>query len=86
MDRDTFAEKVTGHLKNVDDDQGKKDVDSFLKICQYISGQYDEDESFQNLNKEMERIEGDRTNIQGLPMLSVVKLLRAAGFPGPGSR
>ncbi|SPO24049.1 probable ZWF1 - glucose-6-phosphate dehydrogenase [Ustilago trichophora] len=59
MDKDTFAEKVTGHLKNVDDDKGKQDVKKFLEICQYISGQYDEDASFQNLNKEMERIEGE---------------------------
>jgi septum formation protein len=29
----------------------------------------------------MASIEGDRTNVQGLPMLAVVKLLRAAGVP-----
>ena len=28
-----------------------------------------------------ERLEGDRTNVQGLPMLTVVRLLREAGFP-----
>ncbi len=59
MERKDFEEKVTGHLKNVDDDQGKQDVKNFLDICRYISGQYDEDESFQNLTKEMEKIEGE---------------------------
>ncbi|PWY99184.1 putative ZWF1-glucose-6-phosphate dehydrogenase [Testicularia cyperi] len=58
MDKATFEEKISGHLKNVDDDQGKKEKEEFLKICKYISGQYDEDASFQNLNKEMEEIEG----------------------------
>jgi septum formation protein len=29
----------------------------------------------------MEKIDGDRTNIQGLPMLSLVQLLRSAGYP-----
>ncbi|CAM4381227.1 septum formation protein Maf [Corallococcus sp. ZKHCc1 1396] len=28
----------------------------------------------------LEKLEGDRTNVQGLPMLSVVRLLRRAGF------
>lgn len=27
------------------------------------------------------RLEGDRTNVQGLPMLTVVRMLREAGFP-----
>ncbi|MDY7228903.1 Maf family protein [Hyalangium rubrum] len=27
------------------------------------------------------RLEGDRTNVQGLPMLTVVRMLRDAGFP-----
>lgn len=57
MDKDTFQEKITGHLKNVDNDEGKKAQTDFLEICQYISGQYDEDESFQNLNKTLNKIE-----------------------------
>jgi len=28
----------------------------------------------------LERLEGDRTNVQGLPMLTVVRMLRDAGF------
>lgn len=64
MDKDAFADKVTSHLKNVDDDKGKQDVKAFLDICEYISGQYDEDASFQNLTKEMERIEGKMSDDQ----------------------
>jgi septum formation protein len=29
----------------------------------------------------LSRLEGDRTNVQGLPMVAVVRLLRQAGFP-----
>ncbi|WP_163995797.1 Maf family protein [Pyxidicoccus caerfyrddinensis] len=29
----------------------------------------------------LERLEGDRSNVQGLPMVAVVRLLRQAGFP-----
>lgn len=35
----------------------KKKLEEFLELCTYISGQYDEDESFQGLEKELARIE-----------------------------
>lgn len=35
----------------------KAKLEEFLKICTYVSGQYDEDESFQNLNKSLVEIE-----------------------------
>lgn len=60
MDKPTFEEKITGHLKGLDTDEGAKAKTEFLKICNYISGQYDEDASFQNLNKEMEKIETEQ--------------------------
>ncbi|KAN0059796.1 Glucose-6-phosphate 1-dehydrogenase [Thecaphora frezii] len=56
MDQPTFHEKISGHLKGIDSYEGKKAKEDFLKICKYIAGQYDEDASFQNLNKEMEQL------------------------------
>lgn len=35
----------------------KKKLQEFLELCTYISGQYDQDESFQGLEKELARIE-----------------------------
>jgi glucose-6-phosphate 1-dehydrogenase len=36
----------------------KEKLQEFLKICTYVSGQYDEDESFQTLEKALGEIEG----------------------------
>ncbi|PWN50374.1 putative ZWF1-glucose-6-phosphate dehydrogenase [Violaceomyces palustris] len=57
MDVATFHEKISAYLKGTDTEEGKANKEGFLKICDYISGQYDEDASFQNLNQAMERIE-----------------------------
>lgn len=37
----------------------KKKLEEFLSICSYVSGQYDEDESFQTLEKELNKVEAD---------------------------
>lgn len=39
----------------------KKKLEEFLKICTYVSGQYDDDESFQGLEKELVKIESAYT-------------------------
>ncbi len=60
MDQETFHGKISEHLKNVDDGEGKKAKEEFLKLCTYVPGAYDEASAFQNLNKEMEKIEESR--------------------------
>lgn len=57
MDLKQFHEKIGEHLKGTDSEDGKKAKKSFLDICTYVPGAYDEDEAFQNLNKEMEKLE-----------------------------
>lgn len=57
MDEPTFHGKIGEHLKNVDSAEGKKAKEDFLKLCTYVPGAYDQDEAFENLNKEMEKIE-----------------------------
>ena len=60
MDEATFHGKISEHLKGTDSSEGKSAKEAFLKVCSYIPGAYDEDAAFQNLNKEMEKIEGSR--------------------------
>jgi len=55
MDEAEFHKKASSNLKVLPRMQGK--VDEFLKASTYISGQYDSDEDFQNLNKHIEEIE-----------------------------
>lgn len=56
MDDSEFHKKIGDFLKEKgDSDKGKKD--SFLKETRYIAGAYDEDSAFQNLNKELEKME-----------------------------
>lgn len=57
MNMDEFHKKIGEHLKGTDNDEGKKAKESFMKICTYVPGAYDKDEAFQELNKEMEKIE-----------------------------
>jgi glucose-6-phosphate 1-dehydrogenase len=61
MDMDTFHEKIGEHFKGADEGDGKKAKKAFLDICTYVPGAYDEDEPFQNLNKEMEKIESKQS-------------------------
>lgn len=56
MDNEGFHSKITGFIK-AEDDETKKAKDAFLKICTYLPGAYDEDAAFQNLDKEMAKIE-----------------------------
>jgi glucose-6-phosphate 1-dehydrogenase len=57
MDLETFHGKVEEHFKGVDSEEGKKAKKGFLDVCTYVPGAYDDDKAFQNLNKEMEKVE-----------------------------
>ena len=61
MDEKEFHERVKSHIKTPTPDY-EKALTEFLKMCTYINGQYDEDDSFVKLRKHCEEQEGDREN------------------------
>lgn len=54
LDHDEYIRRITAHIKN------KDKQDEFIKMTDYVSGKYDEDESFQKLNKHIEELEEKR--------------------------
>ncbi|BFZ55848.1 Glucose-6-phosphate 1-dehydrogenase [Savitreella phatthalungensis] len=59
MDEKEFHDRVKSHIKTPTPDY-EKALQEFLEMCTYISGQYDEDDSFINLRKHLEEQEGQR--------------------------
>ncbi|KAL0144748.1 glucose-6-phosphate dehydrogenase [Mucor lusitanicus] len=57
MDHDEYLKRVTQYIK-VGDDHAK--LDEFKSICSYVSGQYDDDASYQNLDKFIQESETKR--------------------------
>jgi glucose-6-phosphate 1-dehydrogenase len=58
MDHEEFLKRVKSNIKTPTqdfEDQLKK----FCDFCTYVSGQYDKDESFQELEKHMQEVEKD---------------------------
>ncbi|KAI8084944.1 glucose-6-phosphate dehydrogenase [Halteromyces radiatus] len=62
LDHDGFVQRITENLSKEED---KKTVDDFVKICSYVSGQYDQDESFQHLQQVIGQSEDKRGMKQG---------------------
>ncbi|KAL8281481.1 hypothetical protein RQP46_006165 [Phenoliferia psychrophenolica] len=56
MDEAEFHKRAASYIK-APIPAMKKKLEEFLKICTYVSGQYDDDESFQGLETELVRIE-----------------------------
>ncbi|KAL0087536.1 glucose-6-phosphate dehydrogenase [Phycomyces blakesleeanus] len=48
--REQFVKKITQHIKT-DSEEDKKKLDEFLKFTEYISGAYDKEEAFKDLDK-----------------------------------
>ncbi|KAI8146977.1 glucose-6-phosphate dehydrogenase [Fennellomyces sp. T-0311] len=59
LDRKEYVKRITAHLK-VNSDQDKKNLDEFLKMTDYTEGQYDQDDSWENLNKRVCQLEEER--------------------------
>lgn len=60
MDHQEYLKRITSHLKhrpNDDENLFKQKTDKFQELCTYVSGQYDTDDGFIELNKEVERLE-----------------------------
>lgn len=59
MDHEEYLKRVKSYIKTPTKDL-EQQLDDFCKLCTYISGQYDQDESFHRLNKHLEELEQGR--------------------------
>lgn len=59
MDHEEFLRRVKSYIKTPTKDI-EQQLDEFCSICSYLSGQYDRDESFLQLNKHLEELEKGR--------------------------
>jgi glucose-6-phosphate 1-dehydrogenase len=59
MDDAEYHKRITSYIKGTDDEEVKPKLEEFKQICTYISGGYEDDPSFQTLNKHLEKIESD---------------------------
>lgn len=57
MDDAEFKKRETSYIKGADESEVKSKLDEFTGFSTYISGQYDQDESFQALEKHLTEIE-----------------------------
>lgn len=59
MDHEEYLKRVRSYIK-VPTKEIEEQLDQFCKLCTYVSGQYDQDKSFVNLNKHLEEVEQSR--------------------------
>lgn len=57
MDDAEFKKRETSYIKDADVEETKAKLDEFTAISSYISGSYDEDSGFQELEKHLREIE-----------------------------
>lgn len=58
MDEAEFHKRATSYIKNADNNEEiSKKIDEFKKLSTYVSGGYEDDASFQNLEKHIAQIE-----------------------------
>lgn len=56
MDHEEYLKRVRSYIKTPTKEI-EEQLDSFCGLCTYVSGQYDQDDSFINLNKHLEQVE-----------------------------
>jgi glucose-6-phosphate 1-dehydrogenase len=59
MDHDEYLKRVKSYIKTPTKEL-EKQLEEFCGFCTYISGQYDKDESFQDLEKHLQELEQGR--------------------------
>jgi glucose-6-phosphate 1-dehydrogenase len=59
MDHEEFIKRVKSYIKTPTKDM-ETQLEEFCGLCSYISGQYDRDDSFYNLDNHLKDIEKDR--------------------------
>ncbi|EKM59071.1 uncharacterized protein PHACADRAFT_249261 [Phanerochaete carnosa HHB-10118-sp] len=57
MDNAEYLKRITSYIKNVDDDEGKAKLEEFKQLSTYVSGGYEDGESFDKLNQYLQEIE-----------------------------
>ena len=58
MDQDEFHKRITSYIKNDGSIGFDNQLDKFKSISSYTPGGYEDDQSFQKLNGELEKIQG----------------------------
>jgi glucose-6-phosphate 1-dehydrogenase len=56
MEHEEYLKRVKSYIKTPTKDI-ERQLEDFCGCCSYVSGQYDKDESFLNLNRHMEELE-----------------------------
>lgn len=59
MDHEEYLKRVKSYIKTPTKDM-EKQLAEFCEHCSYVSGQYDQDDSFLNLNAHLEKLEDGR--------------------------
>jgi glucose-6-phosphate 1-dehydrogenase len=59
MDHDEYIRRIKSYIKTPTKDI-EQQLEEFANVCTYVSGQYDRDESFMQLNKHLEELERGR--------------------------
>ena len=59
MDHDEYIRRIRSYIKTPTKDI-EQQLEDFCSLCTYVSGQYDRDESFMQLNKHLEDLERGR--------------------------
>jgi glucose-6-phosphate 1-dehydrogenase len=59
MDHEEFLRRVKSYIKTPTKDM-EQELNKFCELCSYISGQYDQDESFVQLRHHLEELEKGR--------------------------
>ncbi|KAF5101369.1 hypothetical protein D0Z03_000609 [Geotrichum reessii] len=92
MTNEEYKTRISAYFKNVESDADKATKQTFLDNCSYISGQYDTDEGYTELNKHIRKLEDnmgfakrDRLFYLALPpsvFATVSSHLRKNVYPG----
>lgn len=91
MDNAEFVRRIRSQIKTPTQEL-EEQLDEFCGICSYISGQYDQDESFANLNEYLKKLEHGQTQkhrifYMALPptvFITVSQRLRKNCYPPSG--
>lgn len=59
MDHEEYLRRIKSYMKTPTK-EAEQQLDDFCSLCTYVSGQYDKDDSFQELNKHLEELEKGR--------------------------
>lgn len=65
MDHEEYLKRVKSYIKTPTKDL-EKQLSEFCDLCTYVSGQYDQDDSFLQLNKHLEELEAGRSETHRL--------------------